>query len=97
MLNELRWQVIVRFVVIGGIVHHTAGGINIASFYMINMRVPSQTKTLIANVICRGLFYVQWVKVRGERSEMIVRSIDISGIVDHHWYSLIAETYTHKI
>ena len=35
----------------------------------------------MSNVICRGVFCVLWVLLR---SEMIVRSVDINGIDDHH-------------
>ena len=41
----------------------------------------SQARTWISNVICRGLFCVQWVQLRWE---VIVGFLDIGGIDDHH-------------
>ena len=41
-----------------------------------------QARTWISNVIYRGLFLVQWIKV-------IIHSIDIADIDDHHWLSFI--------
>ena len=41
----------------------------------------SQARTWILNVICRGLFCVQWGQVRWE---VFVWFVDIGGIDDHH-------------
>ena len=45
-----------------------------------------QARTWISNAICRGLPYVQWYDLR---SLVIVRFVDIGGIVDHHWFNLL--------
>ena len=52
------------------------------------------TRTWISNVICHGLFCVQWFEVKGGCAtqifsmsilwEVIVCFVDIDGIVDHH-------------
>jgi len=41
----------------------------------------SQARNWISNVICHGIYCVQWVQLRWE---VIVRFVDNSGIDDHH-------------
>ena len=41
----------------------------------------SKTRTWISNVICHGLFCVQWVQLRWE---VTVHFVDIGEIIDHH-------------
>ena len=43
----------------------------------------SQARTWISNVICHGLFCVQWVKMKGDCS------FNIGGIVDHRCLNIL--------
>jgi len=47
----------------------------------------SQTRTWISNVICRGLFCVQWVQLGWQ---VIDRFVDIGGINYHHFKNFIS-------
>ena len=48
--------------------------------------VPVPSQDWISNVICRGLFCVQWVQLRWE---VIVHFVDIGRIVNHHCFNFI--------
>ena len=49
--------------------------------YLLTTPTPSQIRTYITNVICRCLFFVEWVRLRWE---VIVCFVDICGIDYYH-------------
>jgi hypothetical protein len=51
----------------------------------------SQARICISNVICRGLFCVQWLQLRWK---VIVGFVDIGGIDDHHCLNFLFIIYT---